>query len=281
MSPKISVVIPFYNGAKTLNRAVESVMNQSFEDWELILVDDGSTDDSVRRIQDFLLNPKISLVKQVNQGVSAARNFGAAHSKGLYLVFLDADDLIEPSHLEDFKREAIKATDVMTCEMKVFIGGKEKKDSFKNNSAYKPIIPGTWMIKKEIFEELGGFDEQLKFAENTELFFRFDKRKGTRLHIQKKNLNYFQSGSGGSKNLQNMIDSILIILEKHDKYLTDHVKYLYNQIIGVNQLRFHRFEEGRKSLWRAVVLKPYQPKTLLRFGLSCFPLLSKLIYKPL
>jgi glycosyltransferase involved in cell wall biosynthesis len=278
LKPFISIITPFFNAEKTIRTTIQTVIDQSFLDWELVLVDDGSTDDSVKCVQEFMKNSKIRLIQQSNLGVSAARNLGVIHSNGDYLVFLDADDLLSKTHLEDFNREGIQAPDLVTCEIKIFLKGVEKEKTRGNNSTFRSMIPGSWMIKKEIFERLGGFDERLKFAENTEFFFRFDLEERKRIHILKENLCYFQSESGGSKNLQNMIDSILIILEKHDQILTAHVKYLYHQIVGVNQMRFQRFNHARFHLRKAYYLKPFQLKTLARLILSYLPILSKQIY---
>lgn len=247
-------------------------------DWELILVDDGSTDESVVNCHEFLSNSKIQLIQQSNSGVSAARNYGALHAKSRYIVFLDADDSISTTHLADFISESFDDPDLVTCEIIIFISNVEKVSNSRKTTSYKTSIPGSWMIKKDIFLNLEGFDERLKFAENTEFFFRFDKKKRYHKHIQKENLFYFQSESGGSKNLQNMIDSILIILDKHDQILSTHVKFLYHQIIGVNQLRFQRFDQARKHLWEAYRFKPWKLKTLARLLLSFIPGVSMKIY---
>jgi glycosyltransferase involved in cell wall biosynthesis len=278
LKPFVSIIIPFYNAEQTIRATIQSVIDQIFKDWEIILVDDGSTDDTIKICQEFLTNSKIRLIQQANKGVSAARNLGAFHSLGCYLVFLDADDALSKTHLKDFNNACSEKPDLVTCEMKIFVGKGEQGTFQKNNSNFQSVIPGSWIIKKSIFVILNGFDDRLKFAENTEFFFRFDQIKRKRIHISKENFYYFQSKNGGSKNIQNMIDSILIILEKHDEILTNHVKYLYHQIVGVNQLRFQRFDEARKHLWKAFLIKPYKIKTLARFGLSFLPSLSKRIY---
>lgn len=278
MKPFVSIIVPFFNAEKTIITTIKSVINQSLTDWELILVDDGSTDDYLINCNEFLRDSRIQLIRQSNQGVSAARNFGAVHAKSRYIVFLDADDSISKTHLADFISESVDDPELVTCEIKIFISNVEKKSNSRKSASYKPSIPGSWMIKRDIFLKLEGFDERLKFAENTEFFFRFDQQKRYLKHIQKENLFYFQSETGGSKNLQNMIDSILIILNKHDQILSTHVKFLYHQIVGVNQLRFQRFDQARKHLWKAYRFKPWNFKTLARLGLSFIPRLSMKIY---
>lgn len=89
--PEVSIVMPLYNKAGTVGRAVESILNQTFTDWQLIVVDDGSTDNSAE-IVGVLGDGRIELIRQSNQGPGAARNAGIAAARGKYLAFLDADD---------------------------------------------------------------------------------------------------------------------------------------------------------------------------------------------
>src|SRR3954469_10276808 len=97
--PEVSVVIPAYNAAQTVGTAVDSVLAQTFADLELIVVDDGSRDDTaaVVRARDA---PRGKLVRSSNQGVAAARNRGLALASGAFVAFLDADDAWQPTKLE-------------------------------------------------------------------------------------------------------------------------------------------------------------------------------------
>lgn len=96
---KITVVIPVYNKSRYIGRALNSVLAQNYLDWEIIAVDDGSSDDSAAIIESFL-DPKIRCIRQENQGVSAARNCGIAEAKTDWIAFLDADDEYFPTFLE-------------------------------------------------------------------------------------------------------------------------------------------------------------------------------------
>src|SRR5262245_25998038 len=99
--PLVSVILPTYNRADTIRRAIESVRNQTLQDWELLVVDDGSTDDTAGMIAArYAGEPRLKLIRQENQGVSAARNAGLRASFGKYLAFIDSDDEFLPHHLE-------------------------------------------------------------------------------------------------------------------------------------------------------------------------------------
>lgn len=98
---EISIIIPIYNSEKYIEKCILSVLNQSFTDFELILVNDGSTDNSLNIIKDFESNdPRIKVCDQANSGVSSARNRGLELASGRYVTFMDSDDYVEPDYLE-------------------------------------------------------------------------------------------------------------------------------------------------------------------------------------
>ena len=96
MKPAVSVIIPCYNHAHYLCRAVQSVLAQTYADWEAIIVDDGSTDNT-REVATRFSDPRVRYIYQENRGLSAARNTGISAAQGSYLAFLDADDELEPT----------------------------------------------------------------------------------------------------------------------------------------------------------------------------------------
>ena len=105
--PFFSIIIPTYNRAHIIGNAVEAVLSQTFSDFELIISDDGSSDNTEEIITPLLKDARIKYIKQINKGVCAARNFGAQHAKGKYLVFLDSDDTINNNWLHDFHTIAL------------------------------------------------------------------------------------------------------------------------------------------------------------------------------
>ena len=97
--PQVSVVIPVWNGERYLKEAIESILAQDFGDFELIIVDDGSTDESVKIADSFVDDPRVSIRRQANAGVVAARNAGLLNARAEFVAFLDADDVAIPSRL--------------------------------------------------------------------------------------------------------------------------------------------------------------------------------------
>ncbi len=279
MDPEISIIIPFFNSALTLNKAIESIINQNFLNWELILVDDGSTDLSNKIVQLFVQNPKVSYYYQENRGVSSARNFGASKAKGSFLIFLDADDQLRPGFFHILKEESGQAS---YFDYFIFginrIKGKHEEISLPVDGQCFSRIPGTFAIRKAIFDQVGGYDSRFRFAENTELFHRLELIHAKGKNIPFVSLNYYDNPSGGSKNLKNMVDSLSLFLDIHNDTLTSHVKHLYHQIIGVNYLRFGMFENATLNLKKSLSYK-FKLKTFLRYLLSRFPFLSKKVYK--
>lgn len=101
MTNLVSIIIPCYNAEKFITETIQSVLNQTYTDWELIIIDDGSKDNSSKIVASFLSDPRISYFYQENTGVSIARNNGISKVNGKYIAFLDADDIWTDSNLEE------------------------------------------------------------------------------------------------------------------------------------------------------------------------------------
>lgn len=107
--PKVSVIIPVYNVSKYVCECLDSIINQTLEEIEIICIDDGSTDNTIELIREYTeFDKRIAILKQENQGAGAARNLGLSIAKGEYLSFLDPDDFFEPTMLEQAYQKAIK-----------------------------------------------------------------------------------------------------------------------------------------------------------------------------
>lgn len=281
MIPFFSIIIPTFNRSHILSRAIESVLLQSFFDWELIIVDDGSNDSTDLVIQKFLNDPRIFYFFQTNRGVTSARNFGTSKAKGEFLIFLDSDDQLTINAISTFRKAILEHPD-----KSVYTAGFIKKDQKGNIQLIKEPtrirdisnFSGTFTIRKRDFILAGQYDSFLKFSENTELFHRFKILDYSFQIIPFPTLIYNDNPQGGSKNLRNLSDAINYILIKHERTLSRHVKWLYWRILGVNHIRSREFSISRKAFWNAWCLKPWSLGTSIRFMISCFPLAAIFFY---
>lgn len=141
--PIVSIIIPIYNSEKWLPRCIDSVLMQTVEDWELILVDDGSTDNSVSICQKYAdSDNRIKLICKPNGGVSTARNQGLKLAQGKYVSFIDSDDYVLPGYLEDMLE--VSADIIVSGYLNEYEGSEEKR--------FRPIEEGYYSHKKNNLE---------------------------------------------------------------------------------------------------------------------------------
>ena len=135
--PKVSVIIPFYNVEKYLRECLDSILSQTFKDFEVICVDDGSKDASVDILREYIDNDdRFILLKQANQGAAAARNYGMSIAKGNYLLFLDSDDVFSEMLLEKSVTKAeVFNTDIVIFRAKSFDSVTGKQAALNDNIA--------------------------------------------------------------------------------------------------------------------------------------------------
>ena len=190
--PLISVIIPTHNGTtRFLDQALDSVFGQTYSDWELIIVDDASTDDTVAYVQDHLrvCNRQVEYIQRsVNGGPSAARNDGARVAKGTFLAFLDQDDIWAPAFLEETLALLLNTTQEVgathTDRWDINAKGQRRKyvPTYQPRLRYTQMTPilcrgnhcyiQGMLLKRQAFEFLNGFDEQLRTGEDREFFVR-------------------------------------------------------------------------------------------------------------
>ena len=183
--PHVSVIIPTYNRGWILREAIDSVLAQTYDNFELIVVNDGSTDDTNNILAAY---EAITVIEQPNQGVSAARNNGVAHANGTFIAFLDSDDVWLPQKLAvqmDFFRKNPEAFICQTQETwvrngrRVNSGKRHQKQSgmfFERSLELCLVSPSAVMMRKAFFEKMGGFDESLPACEDYDLWLRINAR---------------------------------------------------------------------------------------------------------
>lgn len=182
----ISVVMPAYNAAEYVSQAIESVIRQTRTDWELIIVDDGSSDDTGEIVLPFLRDERIRLVTQTNGGVSRARNRGIDLARGNWVAFLDADDIWLPEKLEKQMAVVKQHPEVGVCGTAMETIGREGRtiESFSEvdffGQASRRLVTGSLsfplssgLVRKELFDRAGYFDEQISsFSEDYDFWLR-------------------------------------------------------------------------------------------------------------
>ena len=255
----ISVVIPLYNKEKSITATLQSVLDQTYTDFELIVVNDGSTDNSLNVVQEYIYGKykefrvKCKIVTQVNAGVSAARNRGIEESRGEYVAFLDADDYWVPDVLaeyiqliHDFPNASLYA---LGCGS--IIGGVKYPCRNKIVRGYRGYVENIWdydpsflvtasccCCSKELVKMIGGFDTRMTHGEDYDLWWRL-LFVGQLAFYNQTLVYYVQDAENRAMNRKPL-------LEKYIPYYID--KYKEER---VKNIRFRRFcdEELARRLY--------------------------------
>jgi glycosyltransferase involved in cell wall biosynthesis len=255
--PEISVVLPTYNGSKFLDEAIRSVLGQTFTDFELIVVDDGSTDPEVRTICERYTDSTV-YIYQENGGPSKARNTGLLQAEGGYICFLDQDDAWKPEKLElqlDFFKSIPSEKNaglVFTWLTVIDESGNDigvTKGHVEGNVFYDlfyrciVFTPSSIMVKREVFDRVGSFDESLSYSsrEDWDLYFRIAKHY-TVYSLDVPLVNYRRHSSNATRreNIKKLESSDFKVLnkvfqsEKNDKRVT----CMYDDVMAYHYLNY-------------------------------------------
>lgn len=250
MSHTISVIIPTYNYGCFIADAIRSVVVQTHAPAEIIVVDDGSTDDTAAVVRQFSDNVKY--IHQENDGVCAARNRGVAASTGDLIAFLDADDTWEPTNLE--KQSARFAADesigLVHCGMREFDNATGKTirlylDGGEEGVADNLLIwegpaiagPGTVIVSRKAFDEVGGFDTKMKVGEDWDFCYRV-ARKFKVGFVAEPLVNYRSHDAAAHRNVHEMERGMSLFYEK--AFADPTVAHLRRRAYG----NFHRVMAG-------------------------------------
>jgi len=186
IKPQVSVIIPTYNRGWIIKEAIDSVLAQDYAEFELIVVDDGSTDNTSEILDSY--RNVIKVLFQKNKGVSAARNRGIAEASGKFIAFLDSDDLWLPQKLSaqiEFFNQTPNALICQTEEVWIRNGlrvNPKKRHKKLSGMIFKPslelclVSPSAVMIQRSLFDRVGEFDETLPACEDYDLWLRISCR---------------------------------------------------------------------------------------------------------
>lgn len=173
--PVVSIVLPVYNGARFLSSAFETIRVQNYPALEVIVIDDGSTDDSAQIAAHHHDSFPIHFISQPHQGAAAARNQGLTMATGDLITFLDVDDLYPAGklHLQVERLNRQPDLDIVSGHTKPLMTiGADDQNLFTNEEAVAAFNLGAAVFRREVFARVGAFDEGLRFSEDVDWFIR-------------------------------------------------------------------------------------------------------------
>ena len=190
-TPTLSVIIPSFNCGNIICDAIDSTLRQTFNNFEIIVIDDGSTDDTRFKLKKYILTNKIIYFYQKNSGLPGARNSGIALSKGEYVFCLDADDELMPNALSELYASALRTgagwvvSDLIRVEgnkteiQKALLPGNEKlMDIFRKKWSFQARF-----YRKDVLDAIGRYDDQQKYYEDWELYIRLVEKNIPYSHV--------------------------------------------------------------------------------------------------
>jgi glycosyltransferase involved in cell wall biosynthesis len=287
-SPLVSVIIPTYNRSEMLKRAIQSVLLQTYQNFEIIVVDDGSTDNT----QDVLGSIEYRFIKYIrnkaNKGGAYSRNLGIDHSKGRYIAFLDSDDEWLPTKLEKqiiLFENSPKKTGVVYCSV-YDKGHVIKKNTIptKRGNLYRELLLGwcppttsSFVVRAEALKNKIQFDENLASFQDYDLWLQLSLDWDFDFVPESLVIFHHHERLRVSKNLQPRINSLRYFLNKWHSDIVkaggtdaiDYVekKYLYAlySYAALNSLRKHERTIGLRYFYKILILKKIRLDFLVKF----------------
>ena len=291
--PKVSVVMPVYNGERFLRESLDSVFAQTFQDFEVLCVDDGSTDNSAAVFEQY--GVRIRVLRQKNAGQSAARNAGVILAKGQYIAFLDQDDLWYPSKLlrQLAAIEADPRVVLVHCDFdRIDEKGRmvqERAGTIERASALASpmgqligealIFPSAMLIRREGFARSGGFHAELQGFEDFDLIARL-KQQGEFVMVEERGMAYRLHGQGFTRagGLHIIRSRERFLRRMEGLYRGDRTKQaIVRRMLadcysdwGIHEVRQGNKLEGRRKLIESLRCNPAKMRTYSRLLRAIF-----------
>jgi glycosyltransferase involved in cell wall biosynthesis len=276
--PAVSIILPTYNRAKTLVRAIESVLKQTFDDFELLIIDDGSSDDTKQRVKPFLTDVRVKYLYQDNAGASAARNKGIELSVGEFIAFQDSDDEWLSTKLAE-QVEIFKKNDnslaLVYCDMlRINSDGSEFKSyapdvtngELFNQKTMEYQVFGigiqSCLIRKQHLLEVGGFDQSFPRFIDLELFIRLSKI--AMFHRIKTILVKYYATEGISTNARNLAIARELLVNKYQDEAQQNPASLANQYLRIAGCYWSLQEKALSVTYCKKVLKTADAKVFTK-----------------
>jgi glycosyltransferase involved in cell wall biosynthesis len=284
--PKVSVVVPTHNRAAFLREAISSVLDQTFQDFEIIVVDDASEDETSEVVRGFADNRIKYIRHDVGRRVAATRNTGISHSLGRYIAFLDDDDswlkdklqrqldLIESSSANTgVVYTSFTRVETCTVEAPIYSNPTKKRGHLLNE-----LSSGNWvgtastvLLKRECLDKVGLFDEQIDFGEEYDLWIRISREFDFE-YIEEPLVVYRVHEKKLSTDYNVMIRGKEAQLQKHAQLFAANRKN-YGAIyldLGVLYCYTNNVKKGREAFLRAIVIYPCELRCYFNYCISLF-----------
>lgn len=256
--PEISIIVPCYNQAQYLDECLQSVLNQTYQDWECIIVDDGSPDNTEKVVKKWIeKDSRFQYLKKENGGVSSARNSGIEKAQGKWILPLDGDDKISPLLLELASKEFEFKPNIIYCNAEFFgekSGQVDLEDFNPTTLIFENQLLCTAFYKKEDWKKIGGYDENMHLGyEDWEFWIGLTQLKGDSLNVKKiqySGLFYrIKKQSRNTEAVQNINNLKLrfYIFEKHKQFYFENLEN-YKKIALENKRLNRRIEYLEKHL---------------------------------
>lgn len=279
-SPLVSIIMPAYNAEKYIVESIESVINQTYQNWELLIINDGSTDKTVNLISSFN-DKRIQFTEQKNAGVCIARNSGISKAQGKYITFLDADDFLPPCSLEARVNYLESHSNIDLVDGRIIGKDMHMKNSMR---IYEPYYTGNllprlialddrvffnvcYMFKKEILGDIR-FTENMTHAEDLLFYMELSNQTTVQYSYVPETIYWYRSGhESAMSNLDGLENGYLLLLYKVNnlkkisfiKNLMLHLKVA--RILFLCRLKRKEFILAFKNLFSIICMyKPFVQK---------------------
>jgi glycosyltransferase involved in cell wall biosynthesis len=279
LMPQVSINMPCYNDSQWLDECLHSILTQTYQDFEIIIVDDGSTDNSKQIIQKYLDDDRIRYFYQNNEGFSGATNRGLKESKGRYISFISPDDLWLPhklekqvSFLEKNKNIDMVHSDVyhIDSEGKII---KQRRPNISKNISKKELINGlflrsikichqTVMIRKDCFKEVGFFDNKI-IASDYDMWIRLANKHNIDYIDEPLTKKRFHKNQLMAKNMEQIFKDDLLVIDKATLLYPFLIKYKKKKIAEINYrwgvllLLKNKKTEAKKQFSKSLKMNPF------------------------
>lgn len=290
MGAFFSIIIPAYNSARTILKPIQSVLDQTFRNFEIIVVDDGSTDETSHLVKSIEDN-RLRYIYEKNGGPALSRNKGAALAQGKYLVFLDSDDSLTANCLGEFHSALADEKHKLLIGTIQFVDGAglliKSVVPFKEDNRFSHGLAGSFAISRTLFDMMSGYDPNLFYSENTDLFLRLHNENWVvmdEVFVCDNAGVVIQEGNTRARNKRyaaKKYEAVKYLLNKHKRFFdsspNDFINY--KRILALSSFQKEEFNEARQSIKEVIGKNPFLLKSYIQYFLFCFPVIAKLYYR--